>query len=153
MTQPMSRDTMRELKAKTEEDVRSGRVKQIVGQIYSNATQTAKSKPETYYNMELPQAYPYQYQSQGRLPRDSQHLLRKGTVTDPIYLITDPFYIQNMPEILARLQELFPGCDVSHTILSRGTDGKMYDISKLDEKVLPFVDRALNQSCIVIDWS
>jgi hypothetical protein len=58
-----------------------------------------------------------------------------------------------MPDILTGLQELFPGCDVTHTILSRGTDGKMYDISKLDEKVLPFVNRALDQSYIVVDWS
>jgi hypothetical protein len=29
----------------------------------------------------------------------------------------------------------------------------MYDISKLDDKVLPFVNRALDQSYIVVDWS
>jgi hypothetical protein len=58
-----------------------------------------------------------------------------------------------MPDILAGLKELFPGCDVTHTLLSKGTDGKFYDISKLDDKVLPFVNRALDRSYIVIDWS
>jgi hypothetical protein len=126
MTQPMSRDTMRGLKTKYEEAARSQQVKQIVQQVYQAAVQTAKSKTDTSYNHPLPQ----------------QHRIQ-----------TDPFYLKNMPDILAGLQELFPDCDVSHTLLSRGTDGKMYDISKLDDKVLPFVNRALDQSYIVIDWS
>lgn len=125
MALPMSRDTMRELKAKTEEAARLEGVKQIVQQVYNAAVQAARFKPETSYNHPLPQD-------------------RQQTV---------PFYLKNMPDILAGLQELFPGCAVSHTLLSRGTDGKMYDISKLDDKVLPFVNRALDQSYIVIDWS
>ena len=122
----MSRDVMRELKAKTEEAARVQQVKQVVQQIYQAAVQTAKSKTDTSYNHPLSQ----------------QHRIQ-----------TDPFYLKNMPDILAGLQELFPGCDVSHTLLSKGIDGKMYDISKLDDKVLPFVNRALDQSYIVVDWS
>lgn len=122
----MPRDTMRGLKANTEEAARIQQVKNIVEQVYRAAVQTAKSSSVTSYNYPLPQ----------------QHRIQ-----------TDPFYLKNMPEILAGLQELFPDCDVRHTLLSRGTDGKMYDISKLDEKVLPFVNRALDQSYIVVDWS
>jgi hypothetical protein len=66
---------------------------------------------------------------------------------------SDPFYVENMFDILRGLQNLFPECTVSHTLLSKGTDGKFYDISTLDEKLLPFVNRALDQSFIVIDWS
>jgi hypothetical protein len=51
------------------------------------------------------------------------------------------------------LNDVFPGCDVSHSIMAKGTDGKLYDVSKLDDKVLPFVNSALDQSYIVIDWS
>ena len=123
----MSRHAMRELKAKTEEDTRIQQVKYIVNQVYQAAVQTAKSKTDSSYNHPLPQ---------------QQHRMQ-----------TDPFYLKNMPDILAGLQELFPDCAVSHTLLSKGTDGKMYDISKLDDKVLPFVNRALDQSYIVIDWS
>ena len=124
MTQPMSRDTMRGLKAKYEEGARIQQVKQIVQQVYQDAVQAARSNTNTSYNHPLPQDH-----------------------------IQHPFYVKNMPEILAGLQELFPDCDVSHTLLARGTDGKMYDISKLDDKVLPFVNRALDQSYIVVDWS
>jgi len=125
MTQPMSRDTMRGLKAKYEEAARIQQVKQIVQQVYQAAVQTARSKDDTSYNHPLP----------------------------PAHHADHSFYLKNVPDILAGLQELFPGCDVSHTLLSKGTDGKMYDISKLDDKVLPFVNRALDQSYIVVDWS
>ena len=143
MTQPMSRDAMRQLKANTEEAARIQQVKNIVEQVYRAAVQTAKSKTETSYNHPLPL---------GATVAEMQIVVVKkfgcngGTTADP-------FYVKNMPDILAGLQELFPGCDVSHTLLSKGTDGKMYDISKLDDKVLPFVNRALDQSYIVVDWS
>ncbi len=126
MTQPMSRDTMRGLKAKYEEGARIQQVKQIVNHVYQAAVQIAKSSAVTSYKYAVP-------------PEDRRH--------------PDSFYMKNMPEILAGLQELFPDCDVSNTLLSRGADGKMYDISKLDDKVLPFVNRALDQSFIVVDWS
>jgi hypothetical protein len=143
MTQPMSRDAMRELKAKTEEAARIQQLKNIVQQIYQAAIQTAKSKTDTSYNHPLP------------LTRAVSETVVLGSQKFGCNsnMITDPFYLKNMPDILAGLQELFPGCDVTHTLLSRGTDGKMYDISKLDEKVLPFVNRALDQSYIVVDWS
>jgi hypothetical protein len=121
----MSRDTMRGLKAKYEEAARIQQVKQIVQQVYQAAVQTARSKDDTSYNHPLP----------------------------PAHHADHSFYLKNVPDILAGLQELFPGCAVSHTLLSKGTDGKMYDISKLDDKVLPFVNRALDQSYIVVDWS
>lgn len=126
----MSRDMMRGLKAKIEEEARLQKVKQIVYNIYNYAVQVAKTKTDTSYNYQLPRLQ-----------------TRTGDTT------IDAFYTQNMPDILAGLQELFLGCDVSHTLLCKGTDGKMYDISKLDEKVLPFINRDLDQSYIVIDWS
>ena len=146
MTQPMSRDTMRELKANTEEATRIQQVKNIVQQIYRAAVETAKSKTDTSYNHPLPQAHTIAQMHMVGVKKVTKFGCNSGTTTDP-------FYLKNMPDILAGLQELFPGCDVTHTLLSRGTDGNMYDISKLDEKVLPFVNRALDQSYIVVDWS
>jgi hypothetical protein len=136
----MSRDAMRGLKAKVEEDARLQGVRSIIDRIYNQAVAAAKAKAETSYKMEIPK---------------TQHL---QTSPDPhrrqyTILASDPFYIQNMPDILSGLQTLFPDCKVSHTLLSQGTDGKFYDISTLDEKILPFVNRALDQSFIVIDWS
>lgn len=63
------------------------------------------------------------------------------------------FYKNNMPEILKRLQVLFPECQVSHTLLSHGSDGKLYDISKIDDKDLHLVDTVSENSYILIDWA
>ena len=142
MTQPMSRDTMRQLKAKYEEAARIEGVKNRVQMIYSDAVHAARFKPETSYNFQLPMVQAVDYAA--------RKVTKFGCIEG---MSTDPFYLKNMPDILAGLQELFPGCHVSHTLFSKGTDGKMYDISKLDDKVLPFVNRALDQSFIVVDWS
>ncbi len=144
----MTRDAMRQLKANTEETDRLQRIKQIVNQIYQAAFQTAKSKSDTSYYHRLPQATTVaETQMLGPKVTTTKYGCNRGSMN------TDPFYLKNMPDILAGLQELFPGCDVSQTQFSMGADGKMYDISKIDEKVLPFVNSAYNQSCIVIDWS
>ena len=64
------------------------------------------------------------------------------------------FYKENMKEILEGLQELFPDCSVSHTILSPGKDGKLYDISKIDDTNVRIVSEyPMKNSYIVIDWS
>jgi len=129
---------MRGLKAKVEEDMRLQRVDQIARNIYSQAVAAAKAKADTSFKMEIPKTH--------------QMLTASQTRVHPI-LASDPFYIENMADILSGLQALFPDCTVSHTLVCKGTDGKFYDISTLDDKILPFVNRALDQSFIVIDWS
>ena len=132
---PMSRDAMRSLKAKMEEEVRLQKIKIIIDGIYYRAVTAAKVKTDTSFKMEIPKTH-----------------VMVGPVRHQGY-VSDPFYIENMVDILDGLRTLFPDCTVSHSTLSQGTDGNFYDISTLDEKVLPFVNRALDQSFIVIDWS
>ena len=64
----------------------------------------------------------------------------------------DPFYKAHMPTILKTLSKLLPDCMVSHTLLTRGKDGRLYDISRIDDKLLPIVDNVLEQSYIFIEW-
>jgi len=136
----MSRDAMRGLMAKVEEDARLQGIKQRVTSIYTQAVNAAKTKAEKSYKMEIPKTNQIQTSPD---PHRRQYTI----------LASDPFYIENMPDILSGLQTLFPDCNVSHTLICKGADGKFYDISTLDDKVLPFVNRALDQSFIVIDWS
>jgi hypothetical protein len=63
------------------------------------------------------------------------------------------FMQQNMSDILNGLKTLFPDCTVEHSFFVRGNDGQMYDISKMDEKMRPFINPQNGQSTIVIDWS
>lgn len=129
---PISRDEMRTQKVRSDEEARLKRVSDIVKTVYGNAMNAAKTTDCTSYNFQIP-------------------LLWSSTTPPP--RPTDPFYLANMTDIIAGLKTLFPGVTVSHTLLSKGTDGKMHDISKLDDKALAFVNRVLDQSFIVIDWS
>jgi hypothetical protein len=58
-----------------------------------------------------------------------------------------------MCEILRILKELFPKCSVRHTLVSLGKDGKLYDISKINDDILSCINEFNKNSYIIIDWS
>jgi hypothetical protein len=37
--------------------------------------------------------------------------------------------------------------------MAKGSDGKMYDISKIDDSILPLINSVNKESYIVIDWN
>jgi hypothetical protein len=154
----MSRRMMQEFKGQKDEESRQKKIKKIVEEIYKEAVQLAQTTTDSSYNHEIPSTDMAMCLPEDRRQQKKRYLdhlvLYRGNKNIPYYQdAPDPFHIKNMNDILAGLQELFPGCSVSHTLLCQGKDGKMYDVAKLDESVLPFVDRALDQSYIVIDWS
>jgi len=80
------------------------------------------------------------------------------TTTQTRYQVQIPIHGQfsardNMPDILDKLRGLFPDSRVNFKALSRGVDGKMYDIVEIDERMKPFVNTQFNQEFIIIDWS
>ena len=125
---PMSKESMQKLKAEEDEKNRNKKIKEIISNIYNCAINTAKGTSNTSFHHEIPMNNSYNNN------------------------ILNIFYINNKDEIVKILQELFTDCSVSFSILSRGNDGKMYDISKMDEKVIPFINREFDKSYIVIDW-
>lgn len=146
---PFSRAMMQDLKAEKDEEVRQEKIKVIVRIIYNGAYTCAKNGQATSYNYPIPIT-----NTQAQLTPNIPCLSRPGiSFPAPYKKSSDPFYIENMSDILSSLQGLFPECTISHSVMAKGTDGKLYDVSKLDDAVLPFVDRALDQSYIVIDWS
>lgn len=64
-----------------------------------------------------------------------------------------PFIITNMQDILSGLRIIFPDCLVENTLCARGNDGQIYDITKMDEKMRPFINDAQAKNYILIDWS
>jgi len=140
---------MQNLKAEKDEEARQQKIENIAHSIYNGAYTCAKNGQATSYNYPIPLG-----NTQAHLTPNIPCLSRPGiSFPAPYKKSSDPFYIENMSYILSSLQLLFPGCTISHSIMARAKDGKLYDIAKLDDAVLPFVDRALDQSYIVIDWS
>ena len=63
------------------------------------------------------------------------------------------FYLAHIDKIINRVQELLKDCTVKHTIVSRGKDGRLYDISEVDESILPLLTTVENDSYIFINCS
>jgi hypothetical protein len=129
-TVPMSRERMKELRINRHEELRITGVNNLVTGVYWKAVQQAETTNEKIYHHPIP------------------CMKYKGMSTT-----YSDFYKINMPEILSKLQELFPGCTVTHTLLAKGTDGKLYDISKVDDAILPLINASLENSYVVVDWS
>lgn len=60
--------------------------------------------------------------------------------------------LKHMPQILADLKALLPQCRVKHALMARGSDGQLYDIAELNDETLVLVDKALDESYIVVNW-
>lgn len=125
--EPVSREYLRGLRAQKIEENRIKFVEDIVWTIFNQVKQTATNTTQTCIQHQV------QYEVHSH----------NGQIS-----IRD-----NMPDILARLQGLFPDSSVNFKTLSRGHDGKMYDIADIDEKMKPFIDIRRKQDFIVIDWS
>jgi hypothetical protein len=121
--QQFFRNDLQQLKAKTDEQNRLNQISQIVNQIYSTVINQARTQTITSYNHQI---------NQYNGPQ---------------------FYENNKDDIINGLKILFPDCSINYKMLSRGTDGKMYDITNIDEKMKPFINRQYDQAHIVIDWS
>ena len=121
--EPVSRAYLLGLKAQTDEENRIRHVEQYVSNIYSQAKQTAQSSAQTSFQHRVQDHF-------GQL-----------AIRDNIF------------DILARLRTLFPDSSIEYKSLSRGQDGKMYDIVNIDERMKPFINPRHNQDVIVSDWS
>ena len=138
---PVSREEMRTLKAKNDAKIKNMQIDMIVSMIYRAAVIFATTDSDTIYR--------WAYNNQQTL----------GCITDSLqnHYITHQTLKENMEEILKRLQLLFPESLIENkkVTMARGLDGKDYDISTLDEKLLPFIDMRgrITSDTIVIDWS
>lgn len=139
---PISRETLRSLKAQKDEEIRQDKIKNFVTGIYNSTIRHAETSMETFCSWQLPQIQTVMRQLENRT-----------SVDEPV----PEFHRVNMSDILSELRVLFPDCTVELTTMTTGRDGKKYDISKMDEKIIPYVFpqhfKKVTQECIVIDWS
>ena len=126
---PISRDSMRIRRAERLEEQRKQQIQQTVKNIYITALRLADNTEDSKCFYEFPAKHVQVGQPQ------------------PDFLKT------NMAEILDEVRTLFPGCSVEHTRMATARDGKKYDVTKIDEKLTPFIMQHSIVECIVVDWS
>jgi len=120
-----TRQVLRTLYAKTQEEERLKQIAGIVTMIYDYALGQAKRGPATTFTYVLPQ--------------DSHQ---------------KEFYQTNMSDIMAGLHERFPDSSITQRSILRareGTDYKDHDISTLNPTLISLHGQLLE--AIVIDWS
>jgi len=144
--EPFSRENMRSLKAQKDHEGHQRKLEEFVRNIYATAVSFAERTAETTYRFPIQNGYHQNVSIPSTIPSNHLHILLQ---------ITKEFIVGNMDEILTRLRILFPDCSVEYKKMSRGRDGKEYDISNLDEKLRQFIDTTCAQTneYIVIDWS
>jgi hypothetical protein len=135
--QPLSRENLLGLKIQKDEKNRIFFIDQQVQQIYFKVKQIAETTTNTSFKQEVPNIH----------PREKEEHKQRGTIYPHQY------FRDNMGDILNKLKEIFPDSNIEFKTLSRGQDGKMYDIKDIDEKMKPFINISLNQDFIIVDWS
>jgi hypothetical protein len=142
---------MQNLHEHTNKKIRGEKIDKIVKSIYKDALQFAErnstkvfvydfSNPSTHFGEIL-----------------IQSITNMGDYSIRVQLKKEDI-LDNMKEILACLESIFPDCTITHKSISfaRGRDGKEYDISTLDENLRQLIinpGQFRKSDCIVIDWS
>jgi len=149
---PISRESMRGLKAKTDEANRIKKVNQIATEIYNYVIRQAESTEST--SCQWPILDPDWLRMNGGAIRPQARAAgnRHPQIQDPRDAYYQ-FFIFNKPHIIQALESLFPGCSVDYKMMARSPDGKMYNVSNMDEGAKAFIGAGQIQEYIVIDWS
>ena len=133
--QPITRHELQQLKVKNDEQKRVNTINKYVNSIYNSLINQARSSNRSSNTSSNMTSYNYQ--------------INQVPSIDPDCI----FIEKNKYDILNGLKVLFPDCLIDFKILSRGVDGKLYDVSNIDEKIKPFINRQNDREYIVIDWS
>jgi hypothetical protein len=130
-----TRDDLRGLYAKTQEEVRLKRVAQIVKDICDRLVHAASHSPMTTFSYPLPARH-----TSGN-PQNDQ---RQNEQLD--------FYLTNMSDIVTGLMTRFPESIITQKSIIRTRDGTDHDISTIDPKIISLLG-GQRMEAIVIDWS
>lgn len=158
--EPINNKTLKNLKKETDEENRINIVNKCINNIYVKLIEFAKIDDRTVFNYNINGNIPrprsvlpnvqkenIKYEPKKQKPEDYEPKLCYATPEDAYYIKN------NINDVIDGLKKLFPECSIEYKALSRGTDGRMYDIKDIDQKMMPFINQQFNQECIVIDWS
>jgi len=130
MITPMSRRSLHTLKAETDEKNRLYSIEIFTKVLYENAVKQASTSTESIYRFEVGVFHPG---------------------------VTSTFVHDNKDDILRILQKLFPDSLVEYKKLIKHTKPMQqhvyYDISTIDQHLLPHITGHTIVDCISIDWS
>jgi hypothetical protein len=163
----LSRESMRGLKAQTDEENRLKMVNTFVTQTYNRVVKIAKMTEATSYQSPLSSVFPASRLAIRAL-RTQEYVAfyLRNSRTAAVAAAAAPRAAAaaaaaeaaaaankiSVCEIIKRLQKLFPDCLVKHRMVVRGPDGKMHDAAFAAQLHEDWTSNPV-EDCIVIDWS
>ncbi len=146
-----TRSFMQNLYEKTNKVIKDEKIHKLVKSIYTDALQFAERNSTKVFVFDFSQPYTHF----GELL--IQSITNMGNNAIRIQIKKEDI-LDNMKEILACLESIFPECTISYKSVSlvKGKDGNDYDISTLDDNLRQIIidpTRLRKSDCIVIDWS
>ena len=146
-----SRSFMQNLYENTNNIIKDEKINTIVKSIYNDALQFAEKNSTKVFVFDF--SKPYTYFGELLI----QSITKIGSNAIRVQLKKEDI-LDNMKEILACLESIFPECHITYKSVSlvQGKDGNDYDISTLDDKLRQIINdpmRVRKSDCIVIDWS
>ena len=131
-----TRDDLRGLYAKTQEEARLKRVNQLVTGICNRLVQAASQAPTTTFS------YPLPARRTTRNPQDDQEVNEQLD-----------YWLTNMSDIVAGLQSRFPDSIITQKSIIRTPDGKDHDIGTIDPSIISLLRYGHQMDTITIDWT
>jgi len=163
---PITKESMKQLKCKTEEAElikkikleeaeRIRKINMIIEEIYKESIKEATNTTNKFYGFDIVSFLCERVNS-------NLDFRYRGTRCNPSHHNSDicndkylgDFVNENEKTIINELKILFPDCLISFNLCVRGQNRKWHNISKVDDKLLPFINNSNTiTKCIVIDWS
>jgi len=164
---PITKESMQQLKIKSEEAElikkikleeaeRIRKINMIIEEIYKESIKEATNTTNKFYGFDI-----VSFLCE-RVVNPNLHFGNRGTRCNPSHYNSDIcndkylgyFVNENEKTIINELKILFPDCLISFNLCVRGQNRKWHNISKVDDKLLPFINNSNTiTKCIVIDWS
>jgi hypothetical protein len=125
---PISKEELQGMREKIKEESRWKIISRVVIDFYNEVIKFSKTNDNTTFNFSV---------------KNRQFYQEGGGCK---------FLDNNKEDIINTLEDIFVGCDIQINTFSKAGNGKMCDISKMDEDTLSLFDSKYNESRIVINW-
>jgi hypothetical protein len=150
---PITRDELKQLKIQADEEKRKAEIAAAIKELYDKIVRRATGSTETKIQFNVVEDARMRIMDANQQQLYRQTLQQQQQPLNPSILITDEL----VGDVLSGLRELFPDSKIEYkvTVMARAPDGKMYDVSKMDVSVAPFIHASQTQTkkVIDVDWS
>lgn len=147
---PITRDELKQLKIQADEEKHNVEIACAIKELYDMVVQRATGTTDTTMRITVIEDPNMGRMNAHQIQKYRQSLQQQLSQTSTV-IITE-----NLREnVVSGLRELFPDSKIEYkvVVMARAPDGKMYDVSKMDAALRPFISASQTNTVIHVDWS